>query len=105
METLLSLAGIAGALCCVGMYAAVSVGRISAERPTFFIVNGVGSILILIGCVQEFDMGDLGSIGQELIWAAISLAGLVRVWLKSGGAEKIAALRNSLRARTSAIAS
>lgn len=97
MDTLLSLTGIAGALCCVGMYAAVSIGRISAERPTFFIVNGVGSILILIGCVQEFDMGDLGSIGQELIWAAISLAGLVRVWVKSGGAAKLATLRTHVR--------
>jgi hypothetical protein len=97
METLLSLTGIAGAICCVGMYAAVSVGRVSAERPTFFIVNGIGSILILIGCVQEFDMGDLGSIGQELIWAAISAAGLVRVWLKSGGAAKLEALRPRLR--------
>ncbi|MDX2277278.1 MAG: hypothetical protein NW206_17670 [Hyphomonadaceae bacterium] len=96
METLLSFAGIAGAMCCVGMYAAVSIGRVSAERPTFFIVNGVGSILILIGCIQEFDMGDLGSIGQELIWAVISGAGLVRVWLKQGGAAKIAALRARL---------
>jgi hypothetical protein len=92
METLLSLAGIAGAICCVGMYAAVSVGRISAKRPTFFIVNGIGSILILVGCVQEFDVGDVGSIGQELIWALISAAGLARVWLKDGGAAKIEAL-------------
>ena len=30
METLLSMSGIIGAICCVGMYAAVSMGRISA---------------------------------------------------------------------------
>ena len=97
METLLSLTGIAGALCCVGMYAAVSIGRISAEKPTFFVINGIGSILILIGCIQEFDIGDVGSIGQELIWAMISAAGLVRVWLKNGGAAKIEALRARFR--------
>ena len=97
METLLSFAGIAGALCCVGMYGAVSIGRISAERPTFFVVNGIGSILILVGCIQEFDIGDVGSIGQELIWALISAAGLARVWLKSGGQAKIDALRARFR--------
>jgi hypothetical protein len=97
METLLSLAGIAGAICCVGMYGAVSIGRISAERPAFFLINGIGSILILVGCIQEFDVGDAGSIGQELIWAVISAAGLVRVWLKSGGAAKIEALSARMR--------
>lgn len=105
METLLSLSGVAGAFCCVSMYAAVSLGRISAEHPAFFIVNCAGSILILIGAAHQFDLGDLGSVGQELIWAAISLAGLARVWLKSGGAEKIAAVRARFRRTAPAIAS
>ncbi len=80
METLTSLIGLAGAACCVGMYAAVSMGKIDADRPLFFIVNGVGALLILLGAWQEFDLGDLGTIAQEAIWAAISLAGAVRAW-------------------------
>jgi len=83
MESLLSLCGIIGASCCVGMYAAVSFGRVSAERPMYFAVNGFGAILILTGAAHQFDIGDLGTIGQELIWAAISLLGTMRTWTRS----------------------
>ena len=88
MDQLLSLCGIVGAICCVGMYAAVSTGRISAERPQFFLVNGIGAGLILVGAAHEFDVGDLGTIGQELIWAAISLYGGVRAWLAEGASRR-----------------
>jgi hypothetical protein len=80
METLYSLIGLAGAACCVGMYAAVSFGKIDADKPLFFVVNGVGAILILLGAWTEFDPGDLGTIAQEAIWAVISLAGALRAW-------------------------
>ena len=83
METLLSFTGIIGAVCCVAMYAAVSFGRIDADKPLFFLVNGIGAGLILIGAAQEFDLGDLGTIGQELIWAAISLYGAARAYSKT----------------------
>lgn len=85
METIFSLCGLLGAACCVSMFAAVSFGKISAERPIFFIVNGLGSLLILTGAMTEFDIGDAGAIGQELIWAGISFAGGLRAWAKAGG--------------------
>lgn len=91
METLLSLSGILGAICCVGMYAAVSWGKVSADRLAFFLVNGAGAVLVLIGASQEFDIGDIGTIGQELIWAVISFAGGLRVWMREGGAAKMSA--------------
>src|SRR5262245_9228153 len=83
METLLSFAGVAGAVCCVTMYAAVSCGRIDAEKPIFFLVNGVGAALILVGASTQFDIGDLGTVAQELIWAAISLYGGARAYMKT----------------------
>ncbi len=83
METLLSLCGIAGAICCVGMYAAVSFGKISAERPVFYIVNAAGAALVLIGAAHDFDTGDLGTIGQELSWSVISVMGAARAWRAS----------------------
>jgi hypothetical protein len=83
MEAFLSFTGIIGAVCCVAMYAAVSFGKIDADKPLFFLVNGVGAGLILIGAAQEFDLGDLGTIGQELIWAAISLYGAARAYSKT----------------------
>lgn len=83
METLLSLTGLVGAACCVAMYAAVSFGKIDAEKPVFFLVNGLGAALILVGASTEFDLGDLGTVAQELIWAAISLYGAARAYMKT----------------------
>lgn len=83
MEALLSFAGITGAVCCVAMYAAVSFGKVDADKPVFFLVNGVGAGLILMGAAQEFDIGDIGTVGQELIWAAISLYGAARAYAKT----------------------
>ncbi|MGL4394903.1 MAG: CBU_0592 family membrane protein [Hyphomicrobium sp.] len=88
MDAMMSLSGIVGALCCVGMYAAVSFGKISAERPIFYIVNGLGASLVLVGASHRFDVGDIGTIGQELIWAAISLIGAVRAWTRDGDTDK-----------------
>ena len=62
METLLSMSGILGAACCVGMYAAVSWGRVSSDKPVFFIVNGLGAVLVLIGASHQFDVGDTGAV-------------------------------------------
>lgn len=91
MDVALSLVGIVGAGLCVGMYGAVSLGKISAERPAFFIVNAIGAMLVLIGASQEFDLGDAGTVGQELIWAAISLTGAARAWMRESGAAKLRA--------------
>lgn len=82
MEALFSLIGLVGAACAVGMYAAVSLGKVSAERPIFFGVNAIGAVLVLIAASREFDVGDLGTIGQELIWAILSVIGVVRASTK-----------------------
>ncbi len=82
MDAILSLSGIIGAMCCVGMYGAVSFGKVSADKPLFYMVNALGAGLVLAGASHKFDMGDLGTIGQELIWAAISLLGGARAWLR-----------------------
>ncbi len=84
MEMLMSLSGILGAMCCVGMYAAVSFGTVCADKPMFYLVNALGAGLVLVGASHTFDVGDLGTIGQELIWAAISLIGAARAWMRPG---------------------
>ena len=83
MEIFNSIMGVVGALCCVAMYAAVSIGRIAASEPVFYVVNGVGALLVMASAAQEFDAGDLGTIAQELIWAAVSGVGATRAWLLS----------------------
>lgn len=89
MELFYAFSGMLGALCCVGMYAAVSVGRVSAERPLFFIINGVGALLVMLGAWHSFDLGDLGTISQELTWAMVSVIGAVRAQRARARARKI----------------
>ena len=64
MGLLLSLCGIVGTALCLGMYSAGSTGRIIAERPLFYLVNGLGAALVLVGAAHELDIGDLGTISQ-----------------------------------------
>ena len=72
---LLAASGMLGAACCVGMFAAVTFEKVQAEQLSFFIVNGIGSILILVGSAHEFDAG---AVAQELIWALVSFLGALR---------------------------
>lgn len=90
MESLSSFAGIIGAACCVGMYGVVSLGCIDADRPIFYIVNGIGGALVMAGAAVQFDVGDIGTIGQELTWALISFFGALRA-LRKQRAERQAA--------------
>ncbi len=82
MEHLASFIGVVGAACCVGMYGAVSFGWASAERPLFFAVNGLGAVLVMAGAWHSFDIGDLGTITQELTWALVSAIGVARALRK-----------------------
>lgn len=91
MDQFTYLLGLCGALCCVGMYIGVSIGRIDATEPMFFVVNGVGAVLIMASAAQEFDTGDLGTVAQELIWAGVSLVGALRAWF--GGRRRTEATR------------
>ncbi len=43
-----------------------------------------------VGAAAEFDLGDIGTIGQELIWAVISLGGAARIWARERGGWRIA---------------
>jgi hypothetical protein len=82
VETLISMAGIVGAILCVATYAAATFGRISADGAFFFFVQAAGAALILFGASREFDIGDLGSIGQEAIWALLSIIGGTRALMR-----------------------
>ena len=79
MELLFTLFGVIGSACCVGAYFLLEQGKISAEKPTYYILNGVGAFLVLVGAFHSFDGGDLGAIIQELCWVAISAMGLFKV--------------------------
>lgn len=80
MDMLFSFAGVLGAACCVGMFAAVSLGHASPDRLLYFVINGSGAVLVMISAWYEFDIGDLGTMLQEIVWTALSIVGGVRVW-------------------------
>jgi hypothetical protein len=102
LQILASLSGITGALLCVGMYAAVSLGRASAERPVFFIVNSAGALMVAFGAISQFDAGDLGTIGQELTWALLSAIGAARVLRARRRARPVRRLRRRMLAALAA---
>lgn len=79
MDLLFTLFGVLGSVCCVSAYFLQEQEKISAEQPIYYILNGAGASLVLIGAIYSFDGGDLGAILQELCWAAISAMGLRKV--------------------------
>lgn len=89
MEAFASFMGLAGAALCVATYAAVSVGRMKAETPLFFVVQCGGALLVLAGASHSFDNGDLGTIAQEFIWATLSAIGVARALWKTKGAGRV----------------
>ncbi|MFZ2031555.1 MAG: hypothetical protein WAU68_14675 [Vitreimonas sp.] len=78
MDGVFAVVGVIGATCAVGVYAAVSIGKISADTRLFYLINGIGSTLVLIAASRQFDPGDFGTICQECIWTAISVLGFYR---------------------------
>jgi hypothetical protein len=46
-----------------------------------------------MGAAHQFDLGDMGAVGQEMIWAAMSLVGAGRAWWRSGGDQRVAEFR------------
>ena len=80
MEILFTVMGIIGSICCVGAYFLLEQNKISSEGSIYYILNGVGAGLVLIGAFYSFDGGDLGAIIQELCWVIISAMGLFKVY-------------------------
>jgi len=73
--TVFDLIGLAGVALIVGVYLLSQMGRMNVNRPAYPAVNGVGAVLILISLLHTFN---LASFVIEIVWLAISIAGLVR---------------------------
>jgi hypothetical protein len=86
METIFGIAGVIGAGMCVLAFFLLERGKLSAEGIHYYVINGVGAVLILVAAFYEYDSGDLGVAVQELCWIAVSLMGISKVFKKRGGA-------------------
>lgn len=78
----LLVTGIVGAACPVIMYFLLEQEKINPKSLLYFGVNALGSVLIVIASVGEFDWGDIGAILMESAWLIISLMGIYKVLFK-----------------------
>ena len=78
-EIFLLIIGLIGAACPVTMYFLLEQERVDPKGLLFFGVNGIGSVLIIIASIGEFDWGDIGAVAMEAAWLVISLMGIYKV--------------------------
>jgi hypothetical protein len=84
IETFMSWMGVLGAVLCILAYFLLERGKLSAEGMSYYIMNGAGAFLVLVGAFYSYDSGDLGAIVQEFCWVAISMVGIVKILNKKG---------------------
>lgn len=77
--TVYDAVGLLGSALILGGYALVVAGRADAKRPPALLVNFVGAGLILVSLSHDWN---LAAAIVEGAWAAIALAGLVRLSLR-----------------------
>lgn len=67
--------GLIGVSFVVGTYFLSQMGRMAVNQPLYPVLNGLGSLLILVSLYFTFNAA---SFVIELFWLAISAAGLIR---------------------------
>lgn len=77
--TIMTIAGLIGAVLCVAAYILLAMGKLSADRAVYFILNGIGGFLILISIAYDYDGGDSGGLLVEICWVIISIVGLLKI--------------------------
>lgn len=82
-EMIFALLGIIGAACPVTMYFLLEQEKVDPKSYLFFGVNGLGSVLIILASVGEFDWGDIGAVAMEAAWLLISLLGMFKIFRTS----------------------
>ncbi len=73
------LVGFIGVGFLLYAYAALQLGKMSADAPIYSVLNGLAAILILFSLLFTFNAA---SFVIELFWLAISLIGLIRALQK-----------------------
>ena len=73
--------GVIGSLVICSAYLAVSLGRINAERLPYQVMNICGAVLLLISL---YFRPNLGAIMIEVLWVAIALLAIARIYLRRG---------------------
>ena len=67
--------GVLGVALILGAYLLLQLNRLPATSLRFSLANGLGSALIIVSLVQDFNFS---AFLIEVFWLAISLVGVVR---------------------------
>ncbi len=74
-QTLLQITSLLGAVGILLPFAAVQFGKLTTGATSYSLLNLVGSLLLLIVAIIEFQ---IGFIVLEVVWAGVSVRGLLR---------------------------
>ncbi|HEY9217978.1 MAG TPA: hypothetical protein VIO94_08015 [Phenylobacterium sp.] len=77
--SLADAAGLGGVLLILAAYALGTAGRLDPRQTPALLMNLVGASLILVSLVFDFN---LSAFVMEAAWAAVALAGLIRLALR-----------------------
>lgn len=86
METLVLILGIIGAACVLYMYWALEQGRVTPNTMRYYVINGIGALLVFTSILYSYDSGDVGGLIVEGLWVVISLMGIAKILRKNQNA-------------------
>lgn len=61
-------------------YYCLESGRLSADNPLYYALNGISSVMLVASIAWQYDKADSGALLMECCWALISLKGFLRSW-------------------------
>ena len=76
---LINIFGTVGVLFILTAYFLLQTGRLDATKLSFSVINGLGSLLILVSLVFDFNFP---SVLIEFFWLLISIYGIAKYFRK-----------------------
>jgi hypothetical protein len=77
-NSFMTIAGIIGAAIMVSAYVLLEAEKLSARDIKYYLLNGIGSFLVLVSIAAHFDSADMGGIAVEAAWFLVSVMGTVK---------------------------
>lgn len=74
-----TIVSLLGAACPVSMYLLLEMEKVDSKSLMYFVVNGIGSVLLILTSGINLTWGDLGGIAMETAWLIVSLMGIGKV--------------------------
>ncbi|WPY00739.1 hypothetical protein Trichorick_00625 [Candidatus Trichorickettsia mobilis] len=79
MSIISDIVGIIGVVMVITVYLLLQMEKVQADSISYLVVNLVGSLLIVVSLIYNWN---LSSFIIEVLWAMISIFGLIRIAYK-----------------------